>query len=454
MIGGIIGGFALDDFVRGTIWTGPPQLYIMTVPDNIGAGKITNVTFIAFGSGAAVNKTNITLDGAALGHGETDANGMLVLAVNATTNGSINVTAERPGFKNATSVITATSGLDISVSPAYITSGTATYVTFSVTAVGKPVTGASVNLSGAGVNIDGITNTDGLLIVQINAPSTGAIVSTARKEGYAEGSTILTSTSQQTLSVSSSQSAVTVGVPLFITFTVTAGGSPVVDAQVSLSGQATGSGTTNQQGKAIIQVTPQAVGTITVSASAPGYASGSTTVTSTGTQSLSIASSPTSITAGVPAYVLFTVTSGNNFMSEANVTLSGAASGNGITNQNGQAILLVNSSAGIITASASKSGYSGASATISAVGQPTLSVSANPSNITNGVPAYVTFTVISSGTAVSGVSVSISGGGISIDGMTNSAGQVTLQLTATSSGAINVVARKAGYIDGLATLAH
>ncbi len=455
MIGGIIAGVALDGIVKGAVWPDSQQLYVVSIPGNIGVGKITNVTFITFGSGATVGSANITLDDAGSAHGVTDSDGMLSLPVNATTKGIINVTAEKPGFRNATSFITATPGLAISASPASITSGTATYVTFSVTSIGKPVDNAALNLSGAGVALDGLTNSNGQLIQQINAPNTGTILATARKTGYAEGEISLTSTSQQTLSVASSTSAVTVGVPAFVTFTVTAGGSPVAGAKVSLSGQASGNGNTNQDGKAIIQFTPSSSGTITVSASATGFAGGSTTITSTGTQSLSIAGSPASMTAGVPTYVTFTVTSGSNFISETNITLSGAASGNGVTNQNGQAILLVNaSSAGTITASASKSGYSGASTTLGATGQPALSVSASPSNITNGVPTYVTFTVISGNSAVSGAAVTVSGAGISADAMTNLAGQATLQLNAGSTGTISVVVRKAGYIEGITTLVH
>lgn len=74
----------------------------------------------------------------------------------------------------------------------------------------------------------------------------------------------------------------------------------------------------------------------------------------------------------------------------------------------------------------------------------TLGISASPTNITVGVPTYVTFTVTSGGSAISGATVSITGAGITNDGMTNSAGQVTLRLTASNSSTINVVTRKTG----------
>ncbi|VVB88928.1 Carboxypeptidase regulatory-like domain protein [uncultured archaeon] len=455
MIGGIIAGYALEGYVKGAVWPEPHQLYVASVPGNVGVEKVTNLTFITFGDGAPVGRSNITLEGSVSAHGVTDEDGTLVIQVNAKSNDSIKVTAEKPGFRNATSFIAVTPGLDIISSHASITSGTATFVTFSVTAIGKPVSGAAVSLSGAGVALEGITNSNGQVIAQVNAPTTGSIIAAAKKPGYAQGSTAITSMSQQALSVSASQTAVTVNVPVFVTFTVTSGGAPIVDAQVSLSGPATGGGITNQDGRVIIQFTPQSTGTITVQASATGYASGSTTITSTASSVLSMASSPASITAGVPTYVQFTVTSGTSFISEANVTLSGAASGNGISNQNGQVILLVNATgAGSMTASASKMGYSGASVLVSATAQPALSVSESPDNITNGVATYVTLTVMSGNSPVSGAGVSVTGGGISADGLTNSAGQVTMLLNSVSAGAINVVVKKAGYMDGFSTLGH
>lgn len=453
LIGGIIAGFTSDRLVTG--WMESSQLYIIGIPTHVGVGKITNVTFITFGKGEAVSNSSVTLDGAASSTGITDTNGMLTLMVNATSNGNINVTAANVGYNNATSNMLATPGLDISATPASLTSNTASFVTFSASSVGKPVGGVYLNLSGAGISLDGVTNNNGELVLQINPPKTGTISAVATKPDYTEGTTTITSTSQQTLSVSSSQNTVTVNVPVYVTFTVTAGGSPVNDAQVSLGGMAGGSGITNQDGKAIILVTTGTAGTITVSVSRTGYAGGSTTITSTGTQALSIASNPTSVTAGVPAFITFTVISGNNAVSESTVTLAGMASGSGITNQNGQVILLINStSTGAITATATKNGFSAGSMSLSSIAPQLLSIVASPSNITNGVATYVTFTVTSGGSMVSGATVSVSGGGVSVDGLTNSAGQVTLLLNAATSGTISVTARKTGYVDGLTTIAH
>ncbi len=455
MIGGLIAGFAFSSLVSAMVMGESPQLYIVSTPNNVSVGKVTDVKFLAFGNGGAVSKVNITLGGVASGNGTTDQDGYLILPVNATSSGKINLTASKNGFKNSTTYITATPELDITATPTSITTGTATFVTFSVTGVGKPVSGALVNISGAGIELEGVTDSAGQIIKQINAPSTGKITIKATKPEYVSSSTSISSASQPVLSISPGQSTVTVNTPVYVVFTVTAGGSPVHDATVTISGTASGSATTNSDGNAIIQFTPVSEGTITVSASATGYAGGSSTITSSGAPALSLAANPTSIIAGMPSYVVFTVSSGSNFINEALVTITGAASGNGVTNQNGQAIVLVNSTAaGTITATVSKQGYSAASTSLSATGAPGLSVSANPSNITDGVPTYVTFTIKSGSNAVSGATVSVFGGGITTDGMTNSAGQVTLQLNALSAGTINVVVKKAGYSDATTTLAH
>lgn len=454
LVGGLIVGAGLNGII-GIVLPASPQLNVISIPDNIGAGKITNVKFITISKSAALGNVNITLSGAAVGRGTTDENGMLELAVNATTNGSISVLASRSGYQNATSVIISSPKLDVGTSPSSITSGTDTFVTFTAMSMGKPVAGASINISGAGISFEGITDSSGQVIKQLNATSTGKISVTAIKEGYDDGSAVLTSTNQQVLAVSASHDTLIVNVPVYVTFTVTAGGSPVGDAGISITGAATGDGITNPDGKTIILVTPHTTGTITVSASKTGFVSGSSTITSAGTQSLSVSSSPSSITAATPTFVTFTVKSGNNFISEATVTLTGAASGSGVTNLNGIAIIQVNSAGpGTITATASRTGFTAGSTTLSAVGQQTMSVSASPSNVTNGVATFVTFTVKSSNNPVSGATVSVYGGGITADGMTNTAGQVTLQLTASGTGTINVVARKEGYTEGSMTLAH
>ncbi len=454
LVGGLIVGIAFNN-VLVAVFSSSPQLNTISIPNNISAGKITNVRLLTFSNGVAVGNVNISLDGAASGNATTDPDGTLVLPVNATKNGSINIIAAKTGYRDGTSFVMSIAGLDVGASHSSITSGVSTFVTISVASMSKPIAGAALNITGAGVDFEGLTDANGQIVLQLNPPSTGKITILAKKSGYVDGITTISSAGQQSLSVSSGQSTLTVSVPVYVTYTVTAAGSAVNEAVVTLSGTATGQGITNQEGKTVILTTPYTTGTITVSANKTGFASGSTTASVVSTQSLNVVAAPSTIIAKSPSYVMFTVTSGNSFISEAIVTLTGAASGNGITNQNGQTIIQVTSTGpGTITASAGKTGYTTGSTTFTAAGLQTLSVSASPSNITNGVPTYVTFTVTSGGSAVSGASVSVSGGGITADGMTNSAGQVTLQLTASGPGTINVAARKAGYSDGLMTLTH
>ena len=366
LFAGLILGFASDRLITG--WLESSQLYIIGITNEVGVGKPTNVTFITFGNDKVVSNASIILDGSAKSAGWTDKNGMLTLIINATSGGSIIVTAQKAGYYNATSTIIAMPGLVISATPVSLTSNTTSFVTFSVSSNGKPVGDVLLNLSGSGISLDGATNSNGEIVMQVNPTRTGTILATARKTNYTEGTTTITSTSQQTLGVSSSHSAVTVNVPMYVTFTVTAGGSTVSDALVNLSG---------------------------------------------------------------------------------------TASGSGITNQNGQVILLVNStSTGGITAAATKNGFSTGSTSLGVSGQQSLGIAANPSNLTNGIATYVIFTVTSAGSAVSGATVAVSGGGISADGTTNSAGQVTLQLNAQATGTISVTTRKTGYVDGFTTIAH
>ncbi|MBU4220163.1 MAG: hypothetical protein KKA10_00825, partial [Euryarchaeota archaeon] len=160
LVAGLILGAGFNGLI-GSILTGSGQLNIISVPDNIGAVKSTNVKFITFINGAAVGNVNITLSGAAVSHGTTDENGMLELPVYATTNGSISVTASRSGYRNGTSVIKATPSLDVSAIPSSITADVATYVTFTVKSMGKPVTETYVNISGAGIALEGMTDSSG-----------------------------------------------------------------------------------------------------------------------------------------------------------------------------------------------------------------------------------------------------------------------------------------------------
>ena len=108
---------------------------------------------------------------------------------------------------------------------------------------------------------------------------------------------------------------------------------------------------------------------------------------------LTISASPKSVIAGTPANVNFTVknqTSGL-VVSGATVTLTGVATGSGITGTDGNATISVNAgSPGTITATASKTGYTSNTTTVTAnpaAVTPVLTVSASPMIVTAGIPS-------------------------------------------------------------------
>jgi hypothetical protein len=170
--------------------------------------------------------------------------------------------------------------------------------------------------------------------------------------------------------------------------------------------------------------------------------------------SLSISATPTIVTAGIPTDVTFTVTSSGTAVSGASVTLSGSATGSGTTDANGTAVISVNATgAGTITATASKTGYTSgtASLTANAAETPLLSISANPTTVFVSTPTDVTFTVTSSGTAVNGASVTLSGSATG-SGTTDANGSVKINVNVTGAGTITATASKTGYTSGTTTL--
>ena len=180
---------------------------------------------------------------------------------------------------------------------------------------------------------------------------------TAEYQGQAPGA----------LSISANPTTVTAGIPTDVTFNVTSDSAAVNGASVTLSGSATGSGTTDANGTAVISVNATGAGTITATASKTGYASGTTSLTANAaeTPSLSISANPTTVFVSTPTDVTFTVTSNGAAVSGASVNLSGSATGNGTTDANGSVKINVNATeAGIITAKASKAGYIDSTATL------------------------------------------------------------------------------------------
>ncbi len=164
------------------------------------------------------------------------------------------------------------------------------------------------------------------------------------------------------LILTANPTTVTVNTATNVNFIVTSAGTAVIGATVTLSGVATGSGTTDASGSAIISVNATGAGTITATASMSGYTSGTAPVTA-GLPTLTVSASPKNVTAGTATNVVFTVTSNGSTVNGATVTLSGAGvSISNTTDASGIATISVNAtSPGTITATASKTGYTGVS---------------------------------------------------------------------------------------------
>lgn len=283
--------------------------------------------------------------------------------------------------------------LAVTASPSIITAGDPTSVTFSVTNIlGAPQGGIKVDLTGTATG-SGTTDANGNVVINVNAPTAGAMTATAGKTGYISASTRISAIrAAGSLWVTATKSTISAGVPVTVTFTVTSlAGVSRTGAKVELTGAATGSGTTDASGNVDITVNAANAGIITATASKFGFIGGNLTITaikgtptptptptlvptsaptitSTSTQpALVVTSNPATVTAGTAATVIFTVTSAGAKISGATITLAGAATGSGTTDASGSVTISVNAaSAGAITVKASKTGLAGGNTTITA----------------------------------------------------------------------------------------
>ena len=153
---------------------------------------------------------------------------------------------------------------------------------------------------------------------------------------------------------------------------------------------------------------------------------------------LTVSASPTSVIAGTPTNVNFTVRNQSSglVVSGALVTLTGVATGTGTTGADGNATISVNAGgAGTVTATASMAGYTNGTATVTATAAfPVLTVAANQTTVTAGTPTSVNFMVRnqSSGLTVSGATVTLTGAA-TVTGTTGAGGNVTIIVNATGS---------------------
>jgi len=226
-----------------------------------------------------VSNAFVSLNGAASGSGTTDSNGQVVILVNPAFD-TITATASKSSYTSGTLTMTVSEGnqLNITANPENICVNTPTYVTFRVISGNNPVNGALVHLSGAASG-SATTSASGRVAILVNA-AYGTITATASKSTYTSATTTLSTTigcSGLQLEITASPSSLTVGTPSYITFTVTADGSPMNSAAVFLTGAGQGMGATDTNGRTTILVNP-AFGTLTATASKTGYSSGMITL--------------------------------------------------------------------------------------------------------------------------------------------------------------------------------
>jgi hypothetical protein len=172
---------------------------------------------------------------------------------------------------------------------------------------------------------------------------------------------------------------------------------------------------------------------------------------------LTVSASPTTVTAGTPTNVNFTVRNATSTLpvSGALVTLTGVAGGSGTTGADGNATILVNAgSPGAVTATASLTGYTNGTATVTATAPlPVLTVSANQTSVTAGTPTGVNFTVINATSTlpVSGALVTLTGAALG-SSTTGVDGTATFSVNATGAGTITATASLTGYTSGTTTV--
>lgn len=216
------------------------------------------------------------------------------------------------------------------------------------------VQGAIVTLSTT-VPSSGTTGSDGTTVIRVLAAIPGDITATASYNG-SSASTVIKAYARTRLKITANPDTVYVGTPRNVNFTVTEYcppgavactlGSPVNDSTVQLSGAGvSGSYLTDLQGYVSVTITATSAGNITATASKDGYARGDTTIKAMGPPVLNLTADTQTVTVGKSKLVTFTVnrkcgTKPDDDCSSnpplmpvggVNVTLSGVASGSGIT---------------------------------------------------------------------------------------------------------------------------
>ncbi len=409
---------------------GTTQQFNITVKDSIG-----NLNTTANGT------INITTDNQALGNmsnGTTVLNNLTVTMLNG--NASFNYTVNSTTIGTAVLTLNSTS-LGIVDTTVTITTSGATGVAISVdksvqdtssdVQVSAQLTGPSGNLAindtdiifivkdAAGV-IQSIstnpTNTSGIAVYSFTQSDAGVYTVTASNVtlGISNSTTVTFAGSAASIVVTANNTSPLMNTTVTINATVKdssgiTSGSLGTETISFLADNGTFSpaSVSITNGVASTTYTKATAGSVTITAFFNATLQNTTTVTFTAASlpTLTVSATPTTVTTGTATNVTFTVTSsGTGTPDNATVTLSGAATGSGTTNASGFAVISVNAtSAGTITATASKTGYNSGTTTMTASSgtvTPALvsSITPNSRNAQLGTPVTLFMSVINYGT--------------------------------------------------------
>ncbi|NOQ34186.1 MAG: hypothetical protein GQ567_08365, partial [Methanosarcinales archaeon] len=379
-----------------------------------------------------------------------------------------------------------------------------------VTSEGTAVDNATVTLLGCGVDTNDTTDASGTVTISVTATSTGTIGVTATKNGYYDATTgvdvMVYPTPSVTISLPTDVSAEhgnTVVVPLMannvtnlanfdvnITYdplVVNVTGVSVNDSFGGSSANAlcnlknAGQGSVNLVSfnlgdgytgdRHLVDITLEAVGTAGQTSELGIVINGAANpdndpidpypVASNGTfmvggelLHLNVTADPTGVINNTATDITFNVTSDGSPVEGALVTLLGCGVDvNDTTDVSGTVTISVTAtSTGTIGVTATKNGYDDATTGVDVTAYP-MTVTADPTSMLRGTTINVTFNVTSEGTAVEGALVELSGYGVDKNDTTDENGTVTISVTATSAGTIDVTVTKDTYEVATTTLA-
>jgi protocatechuate 3,4-dioxygenase beta subunit len=391
----------------------PPGYYMLFLLNGSGVPSVAKIIQITQNggttgtlSGTVTNTSGAPLDGAQVTSGSVSAStapdGTYTLtSVNA---GTATVTASLSGYQSASQNVTVTAGSTTSVPAIQLAPVNPGNITGSVVdGKGNAINGATV--SGAGLT--SITDATGAYALN-NIPA-GSITLMASAAGYQPASESVTVTAGSNTAAPAMTLVSNVG---NVTGKVTDSSSnPISGASVSFGG---GTATTDATGTYNFTNVP--AGTIQLVASASGFQSVTQNVTVTGGNTTT-ANFTLAIANNMPGSVTGTVT---------NISTHGVISGatvkwntTSVTSNASGAYTLNNVAGGTQTVTASATGYLPVSSTVNvAGGTSTLNFQLSTAGILN------VKVVTSSGAAVSGAPVNLSGGVIAttLSGTTNASG--------------------------------